>query len=72
MKKSYLHNYTGINLGEKDYITKIKHKNNVKNVDINKLLNRVKINEKNEIKQKFISLTLFLLAMSALAALFTF
>jgi len=72
MKKSYLHNYTGINLGEKDYITKIKHKNNVKNVDINKLLNRVKINEKNEIKEKIILLTLFLLLISTLAVFLAF
>jgi len=72
MKKSYPHYYTGINVDEKDYITRFKHKNNVKNVDINRLLNRVKINEKNETVEKIILFTLFLILISALAVFLAF
>ena len=41
-------------------------------VDINKLLNRVKINKKNETKQKIIFYSLVILGLSLLGTLITF
>ena len=41
-------------------------------VDINKLLNRVKIDQKNETKQKIIFYTFVILGLSLLGALITF
>ena len=41
-------------------------------VDINKLLNRVKIDQKNERKQKIIFYSLSILGLSLLGALITF
>ena len=40
-------------------------------VDINKLLNRVKINQKNEIKRRIIFYSLTILGLSLLGALIT-
>ena len=41
-------------------------------VDINKLLNRVKIDQKNETKRKIISYSLVILGLSLLGTLITF
>ena len=41
-------------------------------VDINKLLNRVKIDQKNETKQKIIFYSFIILGLSLLGALITF
>ena len=41
-------------------------------VDINKLLNRVKIDQKNEIKRKIIFYSFVILGLSLLGALITF
>ena len=41
-------------------------------VDINKLLNRVKIDQKNEIKRKIIFYSFVILALSLLGTLITF
>ena len=41
-------------------------------VDINKLLNRVKINQKNEIKQKIIFYSFSILGLSLFGTLITF
>ncbi len=43
-----------------------------KNVDINKLLNRVKIDQKNETKRKIIFYSLVILGLSLLGTLITF
>ena len=55
MSKNYLHNYniskTSVN---NDEFVKNNYKKNPINVDINKLLNRVKLEEKNKRKQKLI------------------
>ena len=45
-RKTYLHNYTMINVDKEIETKKIIHKKNIKNVNINNLLNRVKINQK--------------------------
>ena len=55
MYKTYLHNYRGSDVQEKK-ISKNEYKKNVTNVDINKLLNRVKVNNIDKIKKKFILL----------------
>ena len=72
MKKTYLHNY------------KINNENNVKKenlqladvnlksvVDINILLNRVRVEEKNEIKRKIIFYSLITLALVLFGSLIT-
>ena len=55
MSKNYLHNY---NISQtsvsNDELVKNNYKKNPVNVDINKLLNRVKLEEKNKRKQKLI------------------
>ena len=55
MSKNYLHNYniskTSVSNNE---LVKNNYKKNPINVDINKLLNRVKLEEKNKRKQKLI------------------
>ena len=55
MSKKYLHNYniSKTSVGN-DELVKNNYKKNPINVDINKLLNRVKLEEKNKRKQKLI------------------
>ena len=55
MSKTYLHNYNVSKTSvSNDELVKNNYKKNPKNVDINKLLNRVKLEEKNKRKQKLI------------------
>ena len=63
----YFHNNKSIdqNINTKK-LSKVQHIGEKQIVDINKLLNRVKINQKNEIKQKiiFYSFTILVLSLS--------
>ena len=55
MSKNYLHNYIISKISaSNDEFVKNNYKKNPINVDINKLLNRVKLEEKNKRKQKLI------------------
>ena len=55
MSKNYLHNYNVSKTSvSNDELVKNNYKKNPVNVDINKLLNRVKLEEKNKRKQKLI------------------
>ena len=55
MSKNYLHNYNVSKISvSNDELVKNNYKKNPINVDINKLLNRVKLEEKNKRKQKLI------------------
>jgi len=55
MSKNYLHNYNISKTSvSNDELEKNNYKKNPINVDINKLLNRVKLEEKNKRKQKLI------------------
>ena len=55
MSKNYLHNYNISKTSvSNDELVKNNYKKNPVNVDINKLLNRVKLEEKNKRKQKLI------------------
>ena len=55
MSKNYLHNYNISKTSvSNDDLVKNNYKKNPINVDINKLLNRVKLEEKNKRKQKLI------------------
>ena len=55
MSKNYLHNYNiSKTTVSNDELIKNNYKKNPINVDINKLLNRVKLEEKNKRKQKLI------------------
>ena len=57
MSKNYLHNYNVSKTSvSNDELVKNNYKKNPINVDINKLLNRVKLEEKNKRKQKLIYL----------------
>lgn len=59
MQKYYLHNYkVSLDVNEKKKNTILQKKQPI-NVDINRLLNRVKIEKKNKIKEKF---SLFMLS----------
>ena len=55
MSKNYLHNYNISKTSvSNDELVKNNYKKNPINVDINKLLNRVKLEEKNKRKKKLI------------------
>jgi len=55
MTKNYLHNYNiSKTIVSNDELVKNNYKKNPISVDINKLLNRVKLEEKNKRKQKLI------------------
>ena len=59
MSKNYLHNYNVSKTSvSNDELVKNNYKKNPINVDINKLLNRVKLEEKNKRKQKLIYLAI--------------
>ncbi|MDC1223996.1 hypothetical protein N8Z31_00660 [Pelagibacteraceae bacterium] len=69
MAKIFFHNYRIIdkNIRIKKSLSILPAKKKI-TVDINKLLNRVKIDKKNEVKQKFIylSMTISILAFTGL------
>ena len=72
MRKVYFHNDKSIdqNINTKR-LSEVQHVSEKQVVDINKLLNRVKIDQKNEIKRKFIFYSLTILTLSLLGTLIT-
>ena len=72
MSKLYFHNGKSIdqNINTKR-LSEVQHVSEKQVVDINKLLNRVKIDQKNETKRKFIFYSLTILGLSLLGALIT-
>ena len=72
MRKVYFHNEKSIdqNINTKR-LSEAQHINERQVVDINKLLNRVKIDQKNETKQKIIFYSLVILGLSLLGTLIT-
>ena len=73
MRKVYFHNKKSIdqNINTKR-LSEAQHIGERQVVDINKLLNRVKINQKNETKRKIIFYSLVILGLSLLGTLITF
>ena len=73
MPKVYFHNEKSIdqNINTKR-LFEAQHINERQVVDINKLLNRVKIDQKNEIKRKIIFYSFVILGLSLLGTLITF
>ena len=73
MPKVYFHNGKSIdqNINTKR-LSEAQHVSEKQVVDINKLLNRVKIDKKNEIKRKIIFYSLVILGLSLLGTLITF
>jgi len=73
MRKVYFHNGKSIdqNINTKR-LSEAQHVSEKQVVDINKLLNRVKIDQKNETKRKIIFYTFVILGLSLLGALITF
>jgi hypothetical protein len=73
MQKMYFHNNKSIDQNiNTNKLSKVQHIGEKQIVDINKLLNRVKINQKNEIKQKIIFYSLSILGLSLLGTLIAF
>ena len=69
----YFHNNKSINQNiDTNKLSKVQHIGEKQIVDINKLLNRVKINQKNETKRKIIFYSLSILGLSLLGTLITF
>ena len=73
MRKVYFHNSKSIdqNINTKR-LSEAQHVGERQVVDINKLLNRVKIDQKNETKRKIIFYSLVILGLSLLGTLITF
>jgi len=73
MRKVYFHNKKSIdqNINTKR-LSEAKHIGERQVVDINKLLNRVKIDQKNETKRKIIFYSFVILGLSLLGTLITF
>ena len=73
MPKVYFHNEKSIdqNINTKR-LSEAQHINERQVVDINKLLNRVKIDQKNETKRKIIFYSFVILGLSLLGTLITF
>ena len=73
MRKVYFHNEKSIdqNINTKR-LSQTQHINERQVVDINKLLNRVKIDQKNETKRKIIFYSFVILGLSLLGTLITF
>ena len=73
MRKVYFHNEKSIdqNINTKR-LSEAQHIGERQVVDINKLLNRVKIDQKNETKQKIIFYSVIILGLSLLGAFITF
>ena len=73
MQKFYFHNGKSIDQNTNTKrLSEAQHVGEKQVVDINRLLNRVKINQKNEIKQKIIFYSLSILGLSLLGTLITF
>ena len=72
MRKVYFHNGKSIdqNINTKR-LSEVQQVSEKQVVDINKLLNRVKIDQKNETKRKFIFDSLTILSLSLLGTLIT-
>ena len=72
MRKVYFHNGKSIdqNINTKR-LSEVQQVSEKQVVDINKLLNRVKINQKNETKKKFIFYSLIISGLSLLGILIT-
>jgi hypothetical protein len=72
MPKVYFHNEKSIdqNINTKR-LSEAQHVNERQVVDINKLLNRVKIDQKNETKRKIIFYSFVILGLSLLGTLIT-
>ena len=72
MRKVYFHNRKSIdqNINTKR-LSEVQQVSEKQVVDINKLLNRVKIDQKNETKRKIIFYSFTLLGLSLLGALIT-
>jgi hypothetical protein len=72
MRKVYFHNGKSIdqNINTKR-LSEVQQVSEKQVVDINKLLNRVKIDQKNETKKKFIFYSLTVLSLSLLGTLIT-
>jgi hypothetical protein len=73
MRKVYFHNDKSIdqNINTKR-LSETQHVSEKQVVDINKLLNRVKIDQKNETKQKIIFYSFIIMGLSLLGTLITF
>ena len=73
MRKVYFHNGKSIdqNINTKR-LSEAQHVSEKQVVDINKLLNRVKIDQKNETKRKIIFYSFVILGLSLLGTLITF
>ena len=73
MRKVYFHNEKSIdqNINTKR-LSEAQHIGERQVVDINKLLNRVKIDQKNETKRKIIFYSFTILGLSLLGTLITF
>ena len=73
MPKVYFHNEKSIdqNINTKR-LSEAQHVSEKQVVDINKLLNRVKIDQKNETKRKIVFYSLVILGLSLFGALITF
>ena len=73
MQKTYFHNGKSIdqNINTKR-LSEAQHIAKKQVVDINKLLNRVKIDQKNETKRKIIFYSFVILGLSLLGTLITF
>ena len=73
MPKVYFHNEKSIdqNINTKR-LSEAQHINERQVVDINKLLNRVKIDQKNETKRKIIFYSFVILGLSLLGTVITF
>ena len=73
MQKMYFHNEKSIdqNINTKK-LSKVQNISEKQVVDINKLLNRIKIDHKNETKRKIIFYSLSILGLSLLGTLITF
>ena len=73
MRKVYFHNGKSVdqNINTKR-LSDLQHIGERQVVDINKLLNRVKIDQKNDTKRKIIFYSFVILGLSLLATLITF
>ena len=73
MKKPYFHNGKSINQNvNTKRLSEVQSIGEKQVVDINKLLNRVKIDQKNETKQKIAFYSFVILGLSLLGTLITF
>ena len=73
MQKFYFHNGKSIDQNTNTKrLSEAQHVGEKQVVDINKLLNRVKIDQKNETKRKFIFYSSTVLGLSFLGTLITF